>query len=278
MYLLRRKALKMYFKSIYFTVLLLIFYNGYCQVRGTIIVAAICSDGIVIAADSRAILGTPNDPIAYFDNYQKIYKLEGYQIAVGGLYIFGDESIENIIAELNLQNPIKKDIKTTIDSLINYLSINFGNKINFETNQYIGGTYNNGIPEIISCSKILVPMIYDGKGVITNDPRMSPFIRYNAKMTSRQFAERIPLAIQSFVHAYNLTNKIGGPISIVQITPDNSFHYLQNDFTLSQFKNFSAFMKDVKEDRIHLNYVGKYMKEDVLVFFRDYCNKWGIPE
>src|SRR5213076_2926752 len=62
-----------------------LFLTGY-QYGGTFIGAVICSDGIVIASDSRTTFMHANDhPFAYLDGMPKIYVDRGSAVAVSGL-------------------------------------------------------------------------------------------------------------------------------------------------------------------------------------------------
>lgn len=81
--------------------------------HGILVVAVICNDGIVFAADSRSSYTAMDTtikkeiPYAYLDSVKKIYKLGNFQLAITGNGNVGNRYWEELIDKFNKKH--KKD-------------------------------------------------------------------------------------------------------------------------------------------------------------------------
>lgn len=258
-------------------ILLLLPCFAYTQSGGTLIIAAIGSDGIMIAADSRSYIGTRGHAIAYHDNYQKINILNGYQIAIAGINVLGDKPIYVVMNDFNKKYRKHSSIEISLTDFNHYLDNIYGEKYNYGFNKYIGGTYDHGIPELVAFFPKKKPMIGKRIASITTEPGLDHYFIYTP-MTCKQLGVMAEKAILKYALDSNLTYSIGGPITIVQITPDNNVHYLQNDFTNSQYKRFHLFFEAFKAKKITLTCVNGNTEKDVLDFFDHYFKIIGYKK
>ena len=84
-------------------------YSQHQYPKGTLLVALICNDGILMAADSRASFMTESkdEPwnrkkdyvYAYTDSSQKIFDIGNFKIAIAGLTMFAKTSIYSIMSD-----------------------------------------------------------------------------------------------------------------------------------------------------------------------------------
>src|SRR4051812_31941946 len=105
-------------RAFYTACVLLIAYNIQAQtnsrgdIKGTVIIAVIGKDGIVIAADSRgAIAGnSEQDILGYMDSLPKFILINGFPLAFAGSATAGEKSITALADSFNRIEPKSKNI------------------------------------------------------------------------------------------------------------------------------------------------------------------------
>ena len=91
------------FKSLFAPILFFSFSQNLFSQTGTLIFTVICSDGIIIVADSRGEVfengDTKGQPLAYTDSNVKIFRIRNFGIAVAGNADFRCKYLDKIIKE-----------------------------------------------------------------------------------------------------------------------------------------------------------------------------------
>ena len=111
--------------------------------HGSLIVAVICNDGIIMAADSRAsftaynVIAKKELPYAYIDSTRKIFPLGKYQIGITGNGNVGNDFWWNIIEKYNKKSPRNLSIENTFKHFRDYLH----NKMNLHDSLLRGNVF-----------------------------------------------------------------------------------------------------------------------------------------
>ncbi len=71
------------------------------KIKGTLIIATITKEGIVLAADSRGVMFDEGVKFAYIDSIPKIFNLNQFTIAIAGYTAFGDKFLHQIIYDFS---------------------------------------------------------------------------------------------------------------------------------------------------------------------------------
>jgi 20S proteasome alpha/beta subunit len=242
---------------------------------GTLAVAIIAKDGIMIATDSRAVLKQRGVPIAYCDSMQKINMIGNFAVACVGLDDFKGQSLVYITKDFNKQYKNTIDLTISISDFIKYLDTYYSQQP-YDSNQFISGVYLNGLPETIAMSKS-IPTKIDWDQGITSNPKIGRYYPNNARsMTCKELAQLSTTIFYRFAKDYQLDYIIGGPITAIQITPDNQIHYLQNDFNANQYTNDSNLYLAFLQKRKKFYFIGSDGEQKFLDFVHRYLRTMGI--
>jgi len=128
--------------------------------HGSLIIALICEDCIIIAADSRGSITEKlpsgvEEGYAYIDSIQKIFILKNYPLAITGTTMLKDKYFVDLISKYNK----KKDKGNSFQSVFNDFEIFLLKKYKiskqtiFNDNSYITGFYENLKPKVIGFNK-----------------------------------------------------------------------------------------------------------------------------
>ena len=189
---------------------------------GTFIGVIVAEDGIVVGSDSRStFLDGSGKPVGYVDRIPKIYVSHGAALAVAGLTSVDDELFGGFIRRNehlldSSPNEILYDValKLPLRNTTNVVMISAG---------YVHG-------EATICAKVPVePQSCRKTGYFAN--KDSPGLRrwFQSRggrgTTLREAAPALERAIRE---AADLDTAIGGPISLLGMSPDGSDQWIQN--------------------------------------------------
>lgn len=242
--------------------------TSYCQnnkvqrhlCHGTVIVAAVCEDGILFTSDSRSSF-TLNEKYAdqvyaYLDNDKKIFKIGNYLIAFSGISMLNKKFMRDLVLEFNAKYPQNKDIETTLDKFIYYLKHeqNVPDSALSE-NQIIIAGYENSHPKVIAQNNGSRIYQENVRHMIHSDTELPRFLNLsrNLKLTCQNLAPFMEKAIYTLAE-YRNDNKVGGPLEIIQITPTNN-HVVLKTFKENYFKNYKKMAKAILNNKIEVKYV-----------------------
>jgi hypothetical protein len=203
--------------------------------KGTLIIIGIATDGIVIAADSRVtkatLIGGEIRDVNYRDCCQKIFIVAGLPMANTGLYNIGPLPLSDFVKEYN------QTVSVTRGSLMEILR-SFGRyfyiknpDVGEKNTLYFAGYRNDSA------------LIYYTKGkdaygsnitIILSDSIADPYIKKNLpkKLNGNFSCKELEKVFEKTIQECSKLRKtIGGPVSIIRITKDNTFEWIKNDFS-----------------------------------------------
>lgn len=207
--------------------------------KGTLIIAGVGSDGILIAIDSR-ITDLTNEVKQqakfYRDSCQKMFIVRGVPIAIAGAFNFGSQPAWEYIKDYNDVDPTRKGTcKEVFVTFIQDLIIAFPKSrySDLTRNYFITAGYINDSAEILSCKDGILEGGYASIVLSKRDAKSSlykylPDTAYLKRLPCTKLQHIFTKAIADFGRL-NLT--VGGPVSIIKINPDNSYSCIQNDFS-----------------------------------------------
>jgi hypothetical protein len=250
------------------TFLLILFCNiSFSQkqsfIKGTIIVAAIINDSILMVSDTRAGIGatdiTCKDAVGYIDSLPKIFQLKSYLIATSGEAMIGPNFIQQIINDFNNYSLNNLDFQTTVLNFQAYLDSLYPiSKYSSSANQvFIAAGLFFDKPQTITFNRgtlKAMPSAFASTGINSNDPRIFDYIQ-RQKIKSfdcKSLGIAIEKAIYEFAKNINKESCIGGPITIAKITSLNKIVWVQNNFTIQKYSTFIQFVDLIKQNIINL--------------------------
>ena len=225
-----------------------------CQVlvKGTLIVAGIGNDGLIITADSRGSTGNREGKlIAYMDSIPKIFKIKNIYVAITGSWAIGNTFISTIISDFNKTKIEKTDFSNTIKEFVQYIDslypVALYPQSSVESFLFGGsdstGYYLQGYMRDLGYTKLI------RRTTIISDNNAVPYLgkyKDSYNFTCDTLAVAFKNVIYSYAKGANLDYEIGGPISVVCIGLNNELKYFKNSFSDKTYKSFEALIKDFK--------------------------------
>ena len=236
--------------------------------HGTILVALICNDGILFATDSRSSFTISNidsngknieNVFAYMNNDKKLYKINEYLIAVSGLSMFNKKYIRDLISDYNDNGTLEKNIKIEeeFDGFLNYLisENNLSKAEIFNENTFIIAGYENSKPKILSQLKEERNFSDEIGRMFYSDVLFKQFVKVspNTELTCSNLCPIIEKAIIDYA-TFKGDYKVGGPVEIVQIKPDNT-HISLRSFKANYYKTYEETAKAIFNKEIEVHYL-----------------------
>lgn len=237
------------------------------NVHGTIIVAMICDDGILIAADSRTAFNIYNNDtvFAYVDSSKKIIKLDTFQLGQSGVEWIRGKSMQTIANEFTKSHKRKTSLNETFDDLITFMkdSIKVPD-LDICNTTFIMAGYEKGKPKIMKYDICVKKEMHDLLNVM---PSLFDFPPYLAKIIPKgvgtKCSDRIPLlskAMNDYIEARKQCYTVGGPIYMIRINPNNSINFIKN-FNGLNFSTMAEFSDAILNESIHVNYLFPWSKK-----------------
>ena len=251
-----------------FLVLLIIMSDKSFSQQGTFVIATITKNGIVIGADSRGVVYESDDhsklPLVFFDSMCKVFKIKQFGMAVVGASVIGNKSFKKVIEDFNAEFKTDSSLLNTLNGFIKHLDIKYP-KDSFperNSNQFVVGGYVNGTAQIIGIDSVHTVIEYTG--TIMSDPAG---FKYGKRQSSSDY-DWIESIIEDYAIGENKTLSVGGPVSIILITPKNEIIWERNNFSDRKYQSTSEFYEAVKNDKIKMNYLVPDGKERLLKVLR----------
>lgn len=254
-------------KILFFIIFLLYAEHSFCQsqngdIKGTILIGGIASDGVVIAADSRAgITDKSGQVVAYIDSVPKIYIIGAYPVAIAGSYDIGNKIVQRVTQEYSKNNmAVNQDMKNIFKRLQYYLLSS-----HIDTMQiFFGGGYFGNKATVIDISSNHFRT--ETGGYIFNDTDVTRILKiYNDKIhTSEELRKIFEKVIYTVARENKKEDVVGGPISIVKILKNNKIVWLQNDFSNMRPKNYTALVDLIKAGKRKLTLMPNHTREEVI--------------
>jgi hypothetical protein len=230
--------------------------------KGSIAVAAICKNGIIIAADTRGgfwygengVVDFDKEPIAYYDTVQKIYTIKNFALCSVGPNTFGFKFINFYFKQY------KKSLKTDESISIN----------NFSFFPFMSTNYPHIIPDLLKVKMFRA-------GYQNNKPTLCVYqngnfrcgwdtaIVYSANelnldgkqfvnITCEEAVPKIEKIIRDYIKQYKKEYSMGGPIMFLKIAPGNKFEWLKNEPKKENFEDIRVFYNEFKKKKVKVHF------------------------
>jgi hypothetical protein len=233
------------------------------NIHGSLVLAGIATDGIVIAADSRVVIRSADGQtsLGYFDGFPKIQVLkERYPISTVGSTLIGGYFINTLIGDFNRDEIEDIDINASFNRFRNGL---LAIRPDF-TNKFIGAAYANGNPQMYVFTNELIfsyPV-----GITGSEVDLFPYTEKldGLTLTSEDLRQAFEEIIYQYAKDKNKEFEIGGPVSVVEIDINNQVTWLQNDLTHNNILGRTEFINAIKGGYFNLIPVNGLTIEEVL--------------
>lgn len=246
--------------------------NNLFSQSGTLLVGIIFDDGIYIASDSRgSLFGTDDytkEPIAYIDSLPKIFLLNKLPVAVAGNSQIGKKYCYQVISDFNRTLSVEDNIQISFSKFKKYLNTKYpiDSFPDRKREGFMSGGYFNGNPHLIgfdSSGDIILE-----KGMLSSDGKaLKNANKLHKPNNQKDVITLLEGIIYDFAKDMNKTNTIGGPISIVKITPNNKVYFLKNDFRNREYASVTDFTNAVISNKIKLFLVGNNTRNSAIKIF-----------
>ena len=179
----------------------------------------------------------------------------------------GVASVENhylneIFDEYNKMQIKESDIRTTFQAFWEYLKIKFPNSKDRNRLEMVGGGYFNNKPQIFAMDSSRESNV--GEKLIFSDSLVNRY--FNVQMDS--IPQSIKIMFNKYAYGTQKNKSVGGPISIVEITPNSKVTFISNDFSNRNYKNTNTFYEAVRDYKIKMFYLTIGGREYFLTHFR----------
>lgn len=223
------------------------------RLYGTAIAAMKCSDGILIAIDSRMTIGATFDSgqyadVAYIEGIPKITFINNFPVAFQGSLIFGNSYLFKITSDFNKLLDANKnviDVNIAFKDYIKSLNIMTGQKI-------ISGGYKDGKPFLFYFNGGSDTLAVDTASVgwVVTGNAYKQMQKYPNKLYTCNAGK---LILNAVINNTAKSDKlVGGPVSIIKINKDNSTEWMQNGFTKNFYTDFTDFIDWIIKNKIML--------------------------
>lgn len=239
-----------------FIIFLLFYHVSKSQVSGTLIIAGVGKDGLVIVADSRGSTGNKQGQlIAYIDSIPKIFKLKNIYIAITGQWAIGNTFLNTIISDFNKIKIPKNDFVSIVTSFVNYTDSLYplSKFPNSSTTSFIfaGSDSINyliqGYMRDLGYTRIV------RKKTLISDNKAAPYLGIFYEQSSLYSCDTLVKVFTKSVYSYaksaNLEYEIGGPLSIVCIGLNNKLKYFKNSFSKNAYKSFPLLIQALQSGK-----------------------------
>jgi len=191
---------------------LLLLLSAY-QYGGTFIGAVICSDGIVVASDSRTtFVDGQGRAFAYLDGMPKIYVDRGAAVAFSGMTSLDGELLSSFVT----RNPylLAPPVDDVLFGFLLHMPFANTNGVAMISAGFSGGT------AMVCVKSPIDPQTCSRSGFITN--KASPLLRDTlARLRERPTVVEARAALKAAIEESSKTDStVGGPISILTLTHD----------------------------------------------------------
>lgn len=203
--------------------------------HGTIIIAAIGSDGIVIATDSRMVLkDSKGTLIAYIDGVKKLYQLKKFVFALAGNPMINGNHFFNTLKHLDTTNVFYNSPREFIDLFLNYYREISSQALQqaLQNSIYVSGYYNGfKVNNEFQTENIRADSFYmsNYRSYIDSNKLWN----FKPNLTTKELIPMVEKVINKIIKL-NEIKDIGGPITILAIDKNNNVTSVKdtNKYTL----------------------------------------------
>lgn len=243
--------------------LILSFKLGFSQFKsaGSYCIGAIGRDGIILAADSREVIFSTNDPkqspICYFDSTQKVYLVNRFGLAFIGRSTVGNYYIRAIIKDYELSDFSTTNGDSVIFHFLRFCKKEFNNDTAYnsftDSIKIMSIGYKNGRPYVCLYDKNS-PAGYIKNPKSSLSPAPDDFrASYSDTLSCLELAKRAEKSIYDYAKDNDKEDIIGGNIIVLQIMSDNSHKWLLHSPKYTRkWITLNDFEKDYRNGKIKM--------------------------
>lgn len=240
--------------------------------HGTLIIAAIGTDGIMIAADSRTVLysNNPRKNLAYFDGAEKITTIKYYGVGVAGVAEVGGKSITQLIKKYESSLDTNLDISSILYDFGNYLKHNLSidQLRDLKNNLFIFGGYANNEAKIEGMYFENDSLkFFSNNHYLISDGDANKYFKYNSKLNCSKLGQIAKKTIHEFALKEGKKETIGGEISILKVNPNNSYSWIKK--VGGKWHTFKDFFNLYFKGRVKIHYLQSNAKQIIDSTYRN---------
>lgn len=232
--------------------------------HGTLISAAICKDGIIMYADSRAAwlaidTTTKREVVfAYVDGMKKIFSIGDYKIGIADRSTLRNKYWEIIIEDFNRQVSSKtKNAVKTFNSFHNYVKGRFKvHDSTFGKTTFIMAGYDNSGPIILKINADGIRELKSVGNVVFSEPNAGALeTMYKNQGGVYDSTNKGAIRMMDWIYnrVYSMTSHVGGPVLSLRINADNTTNTLRW-FGPMYFRDYTTFEKMILKRVIPVGY------------------------
>jgi len=250
-------------KNVVLCLLCLASIHSYAQptTPGSFTIAAICKDGILMAADSRSECSVGKDTVGYYDTVQKLFIFNDFAVANSGSASMGSDFFYHYLKEFE-KSASTCNAKDFLNSFLvfvrNSYPVYFDDLVN---NPLIVAGYDKGVPFVLETSKGKFTT-EKAKGYKESDSLVNFTTDFFSMHTCKESVEIIERCMRDSVSKFHLETTVGGPLMALMITKDNKPVWIQNTPTTPARETTRQFMDDYKAGRLHFHFFSKELKQE----------------
>ena len=240
---------------------------------GTVLFAAKCENGIILATDSRfnvqaSLSKDSSFQVAYLDNFQKIYIIDNYAVAMAGRGFADGKSIGTILSNFKNTKPAYTDPSSFVYLFARYLQEK--HPVLFEKphkSVILCCGYFQNKPQISILHKNVV-------GEVSNYYMMSDqdqsFVRqYKSTMECKRLKSVAINLIDSIpINDTTLRYSVGGKTNVLLLSTDNKFKWLTKQKKMLFFENTTQYFEYVLSGKSKIKYLKEEYREPLLDIYR----------
>ncbi|MBS1525095.1 MAG: hypothetical protein JST19_05565 [Bacteroidetes bacterium] len=224
--------------------------KNFNTIYGSIIVAEVGSDGIVVSSDSRAMIKQNNQPHSYFDGTAKITQIRSLIFGAVGVGSVGGKGILTIAKKIALTPTWPGDMQGFVRLFGQSVKRNFSlSEIELlKQSEFVLAGYSNGKPTIFkfTLEDLETNTVWPAPQYYVTQGPAFPFLNYDPKLDCAKLAELAEDGIKEFAKKFEMDYFIGGPISSAQIKPSRAITWLKNQFDDKVDQNIDALIAQGK--------------------------------
>lgn len=239
------------------------------NIKGSFVIAAICKNGIMVAAESRANIFDKTDekkePIAYYDTEQKLFPIDHSRvIAQTGQGLILNVFFSAIVGKIS--NVLAKpQIDKLLPTFMAYHQKNYPEAFVNELKKQIlfAAGYINSHPTIcyFNIQQAQPYGCIQDSGFIESAPTILK--EHDISILScEEAADLAEKAIQKYASEDKRWKTIGGPVSIVQITQDDC-KWLKNEPCEQKWVYIQDFVRDYQSGNVDINLIAPATKQQL---------------
>jgi hypothetical protein len=253
-------------------VLLLLSGRSYAQQKitrqGTVIIAAVGTDGVMLAADSRVTVRHNGKILAYYDGLSKIYRMGNFGLALIGTAASDRVYLPPVFSAFGrhtdlTQTPIEQIPRLLFEYIQKRLASD-------EFTQFAGNTYI--LTGYYKNTAFIMPFAFQPQAhmvlrdeVVTDkyvsDSTAVKFFNYAKELSCKQLAKSAEAAIYQSAKIGRKEIFVGGPIAVLTIKPDGTF--VANDFCDFRETSIDTFAEDYRSGKIKLKFLKRGAKKEL---------------